>query len=234
MASGLFMSNDFIDIDNYFQGNLSNNEKEIFEKKLASDPTFAEEVAFYAHAKATLRTHILNERHADWTSRPQKKGLGIGFNKIAVGIAAMLLMVGGLWFFIRNDVTKQANTYIDQSLATLPVKMDATEDSLELGKRFYNEKNYQKANDIFERLLSTNPKALEYAGLAALQQKQYDVAMIYFEKLDQNTELLENKGKFYQALTYLKQGDERRGTAILQEIIDNNLYGKIEAEKILD
>ncbi len=228
------MSNDYINIDNYFEGNLSENEKEIFEKRLAIDPGFAEDVAFYAHAKATLREQILNERHAEWMSRPQKKGLGVSFIKIAIGIAAMLLMVVGLWFFRGNDVTKQANTYIEQSLGTLPVKMGATEDSLELGKRFYNEKNYAKANDIFEKLLYTNPKALEYAGLVALQQNQYDVAMIYFEKLEQNTELLENKGKFFQALTYLKQGDERRGKAILQEIIDNNLYGKKEAVEILD
>ncbi len=228
------MSDDLINIDNYFHGNLSTNEKEIFEEKLAAEPNFADEVAFYAHAKATQREQILQERHNEWTSQSQKKGLGISIGKIAVGVAAMLVMVAGLWFFTRNDSIKEANTYIEQSLGTLPVKMDATEDSLELGKRLYNEKKYSEAITVFEKLLDKSPQALEYAGLAALQQHQYEVAMIYFEKLDQNTELLANKGKFYTALTYLKQGDERRGKAVLQEVIDQNLYGKAEAEKILD
>ncbi len=229
------MANENINIDNYFQGNLSVEEKEIFEKKLAADPSFAEDVAFYAHAKATQREQVLQECHNEWTSRPQKKGLTVSFSKIAIGVAAMLLMVAGLWFFVdNNDVSQEANAYIEQNLTILTVKMDDTEDSLELGKRYYNKKNYTEAIGIFEKLRNTNPKALEYAGLTALQQKQYDKAIIYFEKIDKNAELLENKGKFYIALTYLKQGDEKRGKAILQEIIDNNLYGKKEALEILD
>lgn len=228
------MANDILNIDNYFQGNLSDKERKDFEKKLANDSSLAADVAFYAQAKSLQREQILKERHAEWTNRPKKNGFFVSFSKIAIGVAAMFLMVAGLWFFTRSDIQQRAETYIAKDLERIKDTMDDTEDSLKLGKALYNEKKYAEARLIFEKLSDKSPDALEYAGLSAFKMNDYEAAIKYFEKIEQNTELINNKGKFYLALVNIKQGKTKEGERLLKEVVYQNLGGKKEAEKILE
>jgi tetratricopeptide (TPR) repeat protein len=223
-------------IDNYFQDKLPMSEKEAFETRLELDKTFAEEVAFYLQTKTTLQTETLRQRHAEWLPNRQRGKRTVIYTRMAVGIAASLVLLMFGWLLLKKpELTPEqmASEYIEQNLMTLPLKMDETQDSLELGKRFYNEKKYPEAMAIFEKLLDREPQALEFTGLTALQMNKYEDAMRYFEKLSQNTELITNKGKFYTALTYLKQGNTQKGKQILQEVIEQNLGGKKEAEAFL-
>jgi hypothetical protein len=221
-------------IDNYFQQKLTDAERVDFENKLKTDQEFAQTVAFYSHTKAIERDHILKERHKEWTS--QKPGKSINFTpKFAIGLAASILLLAGIWFFEignKKDSLELATNYIQTDLATLPLKMDATEDSLELGKKLYNNKNYKEAFELFNTI--NKPEAKEYQGLSALQSGDYLRATALFEQQAQNQELLNNKGKFYLALTYLKMGEKAKGEALLKEVVDGNLAGKGEAEKILE
>lgn len=225
-------------IDNYFQNKLPMSEKEAFETRLELDKNFAEEVAFYLQTKTTLQTETLRQRHAEWLpNRQRSKQTVIYTPRMAMGIAASLVLLMFGWLLLKkSELTPEqmAVEYIEQNLMTLPLKMDETQDSLELGKRFYNEKKYPEAMVIFEKLLDIEPQALEFTGLTALQMNKYEDAMLYFEKLSQNTELITNKGRFYTAITYLKQGNAQKGKQILQEVINQNLAGKKEAEKILE
>lgn len=228
------MANDILNIDNYFQGNLSAEERTDFENKLADDPSLAADVAFYAHAKTVQREQILKERHAEWNNRPKKNGLRVNLSRIGVGVAAMLLMVAGLWFFTRSDIQQRANAYIENDLESLQVTMDDTADSLKLGKSLYNKKKFVEARAIFEKLIDKSPDALEFAGLSAFKMNDYEAAIKYFEITEQNTELINNKGKFYLALVNIKQGKTKEGERLLKEVIDQNLGGKKDAIKILE
>lgn len=228
------MANDILNIDNYFQEKLSAEERVDFEKKLADDPSLAADVAFYVHTKLTQREQTLNERHAEWTNRPKKNWLQVNLSQIAIGVAAMLLMVTGIWFFTRSDIQQRADTYIKDDLESLQGTMDDTSDSLKLGIKLYNDKKYAEARVIFEKLIDKSPDALEFAGLSAFKMNDYDAAMSYFEKIEQNTELITNKGKFYIALVNIKQGKIQEGEHLLKEVIDQNLGGKTDAEEILE
>jgi tetratricopeptide (TPR) repeat protein len=224
---------DLIHIDNYFQQKLSENDKISIEKRISEESDFAETVAFYANTKALAREKALAERHNEWQNRPKPT---MKISRIATGMAAMLVLVLGFWFFTKDTDTlsEKANKYIETNLTQLPQTMGTTQDSLQMGIGLYNNKKYTEATAIFEKLIEKTPKAIEYLGLSAMQSKQYDVAELYFEKLANNTDLLDNKGKFYLGLNYLKQGDESRGKQALQEVIDENLGGKTEVEKILE
>ncbi|MCP9766039.1 CDC27 family protein [Lacihabitans soyangensis] len=218
------MENDTKLIDDYLGGMLSAEEMAVVEQRIMADTAFAESVAFHAQAKSILRDEILLDKHKQWTSQPKAKVPM--FTILSAGIAAVLLLVAGWWFFAKNsepNLETLAQNYIDQNLSTLPVKMDAKEDSLELGKQYYNEGEYTKALEVFEKL--NDPKALEFAGLSALKGKKYPEAIQFFEKLSQNTELLENKGKFYLALTYLQQGQKQKAEVLLEEIKKEGLFG---------
>jgi tetratricopeptide (TPR) repeat protein len=226
----------FEQIDTYFQGKLSADDKKAFEERLDNDPAFADDVAFYVASKATLQEQNLRKRHAEWLpNRERSKRIRL-YSRMSMGIAASLVLLMFGWLLLKKpELTPEqvASVYIEENLMNLPVKMDETQDSLELGKRFYNEKKYAKALPIFKQLSDNEPQALEFTGLTALQMNQFEEAINYFERLAENTELIANKGKFYMALTYLKQGNTPKGKQLLQEVITQNLAGKKEAEKIL-
>lgn len=221
-------------IDDYFQLQSAEAERIEFEKRIGEDKEFADLVAFYTYSKAIVREKLLKNRHAEWNS--QKGGNQINFfPKIIVGIAASLLLLVGFWYFGQNykkNYKELAKNYIQTELLTLPMKMDANTDSLELGKKLYNEKKYKEAFALFDKL--QNPEAKQYQGLSSLQSGDYLTAITIFEKQAQNQELLNNKAKFYLSLTYLKNGETAKGEAILKEVIAENLAGKIEAEKLLE
>ncbi|MFY7912999.1 MAG: tetratricopeptide repeat protein [Emticicia sp.] len=228
------MANEFLNIDSYFQGKLSAQEKEAFENNLANDPSLAEDVVFYAHVKCIQRDQILKERHAEWTTQSGNKVVGINFKLISAGIAAILLMIIGVWHFTGSDIQQRTNAYIENDLDQLTNTMGATDDSLKLGKDLYNQKKYTEARVVFDKLINKSPEAIEFAGLSAIKMNDDEEAIKYFKKIEQNTELINNKGKFYLALVKIKQGKIEEGERLLNEVIDQNLGGKNDAKKILE
>lgn len=218
--------NDLQYIDNYFADGLSAADKLTFEQRLANDAAFAEDVAFYVSTKAVEREKVLLEKHAQWSKAP--KGRILNFRLLSVGVAAALLLLAGWWLYLQNskpDLNQLADSYIKENLSTLPVKMDAKEDSLELGKKYYNEAKYTEAQSIFKNLAKSDAKALEFEGLSALKAKDYKTAEESFQKLSENKDLMENKGKFYLALTFLQQGKRQKAEVLLDEIKKQALFG---------
>lgn len=214
-------------IDDYFQNQLSDSERVAFESRIKVDSEFAQLVAFYSSSKAILREDNLKNKHADWNS--QKEVKTAQFNpKIVFSLAASLLVFFGIWFFsIQNEPQEYsafAENYLKNELATLPIKMDAAENNMELGKKLYNEKKYNEAKIIFEKIPQL--EALEYRGLVALQLKDYKTAQQYFKRLAANSDLIENKGKFYLGITMAKTGDNKAAEALFDEVIQQNLGGK--------
>jgi hypothetical protein len=216
--------NDLEYIDNYFADRLNAADKLAFEQKLANDSAFAEDVAFFANTKALEREKVLSEKHAQWNKKPS--GTVLNFRLLSVGLAAALLLVMGWWLYVQNtkpDLETLAQNYIDKELSTITTHLDDSVDSLDQGVELYNNGKFAEAYAILEKLNGMN--ALEYKGLAALKNKNYSVAQKSFEKLAQNTNLIENKGKFYLALTYLQQGKRQKAEVLLQEIKKEGLFG---------
>jgi tetratricopeptide (TPR) repeat protein len=237
------MSDNYINIDNYFQKKLSEDEKVEFEKILSTDASFAEEVAFYAHTKAIERENILQQRHTEWSNLPQKKGSMVSFSKIVVGIAAMLVLVLSWLFLFQSKQTPEqmADIYIKQNFdKLLSVKMSGGADSLEIGKQLASEMKYDDAEKIFISLIkkdSTNFNAKKMAGIVCVKAGNYDKAVNYFHLLGNQAGLYQNPGYFYEALALLQTNlpnNKNRAKKLLETVISQNLEGKSEAEKIVD
>jgi tetratricopeptide (TPR) repeat protein len=213
-------------IDDYFQQKATDAEKTLFEEKLKTENEFAELVAFYSHTKAIEREKILNKKHAEWSKNKGGNSLNF-FPKIVMGIAASLLVFLGFWYFNFNNNSSDknliVNNYIEQILSQLPMKMNASEDSLELGKKYFNEKKYREAFEIFNSIKT--PQAFEFQGLSALKAGDYLQAEAIFEQMSKNPELLNNKGKFYLGITKMKNGQKEEAEKLFDEVISQNLGG---------
>ena len=215
-------TDDFLNIDNYFQRKLSEEDKNVFDERLAKDTDFAEKAAFYLNTKAVLRENTLQTQHNEW-SKQHKTPASNNFLKFAVGMAAMLALVFSAWFFIYQKASPEtlADAFVAKNFTKLPTNMDATIDSLNKGVAFYNEQKYEQSLEIFKQLKNVN--ANKYAGQAAFQLKNYDEAIKYFEQYAAQNENTKSTGNFLAALAYLKKGEKTKAIEILKKINENDL-----------
>lgn len=231
-------------IDDFFKGKLPSEEVAGFEKRITDDAAFAEEVAFYVASMQLLKKEALQEKKKEFSKwLPESKPAGTGIlKKIWPYAAAAVLaaVIAGTILFTRNpSPVKLADQYIEQNWKSLPVKMGATEDSLQTAINLYNEGRWKEASGKVEQLLiadHSNATAKKFAGIVSLRLEDYDKALIYFQDLENDTLLHVNAAVFYHAITLMKRnqsGDKTAARQLLERVDREDLDGKQQAKKWL-
>lgn len=230
-------------IESYFNHTLSNEERQLFEAQLVTDENLANEVAFYLNTKIAARENAKEKRKQEFEELRKKlvKNNKVRLNGWITGIAASVLIAFITWVFVqKNDLNADeiANVYIQEHFENLPVKMDGSTDSLQMGLRFFNQKSYKDAQAIFDRMLERKPdgaEILKVSGITALKLADYQKAVIRFHELGKQENLFANPGKFYEALALMKIKplNKKAVEELLNEVISNDLEGKSTAVEIL-
>ncbi len=234
-------------IDKYFNNELSLSERQGFEIQLVKDKELKENVSFYLNTRTAAKQLADDKRRGEFEElrkkislKPQESGKIKPMIWLS-GLAASIVLVVGFWWFSRTpDLATDvlADTYIQENFQNLPVKMDASADSLQMGLRLFNEQKLSEAQIVFENILKrkySDSEATKYAGITALRLKNYNEAIQYFKLLASQKDLFANPGKFYQAITLLQQSpiNKKEAEVLLKEVIDDDLEGKEEALKML-
>jgi tetratricopeptide (TPR) repeat protein len=235
--------NDLNLIDSYFNKLLPASEKQAFEERCISDPLFAEEVAFYVSARDQLKQELyenkkkeFREQGAGLTIQPPVRTLKSNVFRI-FSVAATLIVLFLCWqLFIKEPSPERiANAYISNNLDVLGKTMGGEPDSLQIGITAYNQKQYDKAEMIFRNLAgksAPDPEYIKYLGIVYLASGKYDYAIAEFEKLSGFT-LFANPAPFYTSLALMKRaapGDHEKAKRLLQNIVQQDLYGRKHAE----
>lgn len=234
-------------IDKYFNNELSLSERQEFEIQLVKDDELKENIAFYLNSRTAakqLADDIRSVEFEELRKKISQKSIDSGKIRPMIwlsGLAASVVLALGIWWFSRtpNLATEAvADVYIQEHFQNLPVKMDATADSLQRGLRLFNEQKLSEAQKVFENILkrkNNDSEATKYAGITALRLKNYNKALSYFRVLASQKDLFANPGKFYQAITLLQQSpmNTKRAEVLLKEVINNDLEGREEALKML-
>jgi tetratricopeptide (TPR) repeat protein len=237
----------FTYIDDYFKGSRSTEKQKDFEVKIVENKEFADDVAFYITMnQAALVSNSLDKKarfreiYKESITQATTRSIKRMWPSMAMAAAALAILVFGLYLYLQPvNPSKIADNYLTQNLGTLHVQMGNTRDLLQTGIGFYNDKEFLRALETFEEAVKKDPsnyEAKEDAGIAALQIKDYNKAIYYFKLVAGNDELRENHGKFYQALALMKRNknsDEEQYLKLLREVINENNFGKSEAESIL-
>lgn len=235
-------------IEAYFQNQLSEAEKKQFEEQCVQDENFAREVAFYISLSEAVRQKLLGQKIQQWaggesagrknTSTPVRKMI---FRKwLPYAAAACLIFAVALYFLFRLETPHQlAGKYTTEHFTSLSQTMNASKDSLQQGIAAYNNKDYDKALQLFEKIYQSHPdnsNAKKYSGLVYLVTKDYDKAIQQFDELADKQGLYKNPGLFLKAVTLLqrnKQGDEALAKQLLEQAVNEKAEGSAEAEKWL-
>jgi tetratricopeptide (TPR) repeat protein len=230
-------------IDSYFNKLLPASEKQAFEERCISDPLFAEEVAFYISARDQLKQELnekkkkaFREQGAGLTIAPAVHTLKSNVFRV-LSAAAMLIVLFLCWqLFIKEpSPERMANAYISNNLNVLGKTMGGQPDSLQMGITAYNDKQFDQAEMIFRNLAAKSaqdPEYIKYLGIVYLYRGKYDNAIAEFEKLS-GFPLFANPGPFYTALALMKRaapGDHEKARRLLQNIVQQDLYGRKHAE----
>ncbi len=239
------MSNAFEYIETYFTGDLSTAEKEAFTNRCASDPAFAEEVAFYLSLRNNLQQELHRQKQAEFAELHDQlaavkptKSLVVRLRPV-LAVAAACLLLFFVWTLFLNKPSSQAlaTDYIEKNFTTIGITMgNAGADPLQQGITAYNAGSFAAAEKIFESLQHSSAQraeALKYLGMLYLKTGNYNKALAQFDTLSQNEQLYENPGPFYKAVTLMKRsgnGDKETARALLQEVVQKNLPGAAEAK----
>lgn len=229
-------------IDRYFKSELNSVQAIEFENKISSDPSFAEEVAFYVSAREAALEISINEKKQHFKEIYQKhhRTHSLPLRNIIYYLSAAAVVTGVIFGIniISGSVTpgQMADKYINEHLQTLPVQMNGRMDSLQKGLALYNDAQYADALGTFERIIladTTDYVAKTNAGLSSFRMKEYDTALFYFKRLETYQNLHVNPSLFYQALTLMERnrpGDTDQAKKLLQQIVQQDLDMKETAE----
>ena len=235
-------------IENFFLGELSEEESQAFEIKCENDPAFAKEVSLYIAMREGLKRELHEQKkkefdnmYAQLSKRPSThQPLMRKLVPYLTAAAAACLLIFFAWFFYWQAPSPRqlADNYIEENLQTLSVTMNGTKDSLQIGIAAFNREDYAKAEEIFQSLARQKdevaPEALKYLGITYLVTGQYDKALAQFDTLSAYPNLYVNPGPLYKAITLMKRdagNDREEARKILGEIIREQLSGSEEAEE---
>ena len=235
-------------IESYFQQTLSSKDRVAFEARCEKDEAFAKDVAFYITARQALREELLGQKVTEWKNEDavqEETAPVISMNKrrstfgkwaAYVAAACVVLAISVYLFEVRTTPQKLATAYINN---TLSQTMDASHDSIQLGIAAYNDKEYERALQLFEGVEQRDPSnsdAKKYAGLSYLQKQDYDKALEQFDELANMKGLFSNPGDFLKATTLLlrnRQGDKEEAKALLQKVVNGKEEESQKAEEWL-
>ena len=230
-------------IEEYFQGQPSAQEKSEFEAKIAGDPVFADQVAFYLSLKKASLEMLYEEKKSRFREIYNRQNVAVvrPINRtwlITAVAASIVVIFAAIFFFVKPSTPDRlADEYIKNNLSALPVTM-GKEDSLQKALNLYNQQKWNESVIYFEKIIqgdSANAEVLKYSGIAHLRTGNYDKALLLFRHLDEQ-HLEVNPGKFLQAVTLMKrnqEGDKKMAKDLLEQVANGNLEGKETARSWL-
>lgn len=244
-------------IENYLSGNLPPDERALFEKELLADEELSnlfnmystidkemQNAEKYKDQEAALKNTLqkLNAKYFKAEAPVIQMHKKSNFARMAMAAAAGLILIIFAYFAFFSssaDPTKLAGKYVQEELTHLSLTMDGVQDSLQKGMAVYNDKDYQKALQIFEELYRSHPEdsyVLKYKGLAYLLTKNYEKALASFDELAAKKQLFSNDGLFLKAVTLLNRnqaGDKDAAKQLLEQVVNKKTEGNTKAEEWL-
>jgi len=255
---------DDILIDNYLKGLLSQEEKQAFQERLASDARFREQFDLEHKLFNALNEDSWSYIESESSDVDEYKNLLEGDDMMALKktlsetneainsktssnrrnifmylAAASVVLFLGFQFFFNQDMSNQElyNAYV--GLDDLPsfVSRSDVPNSLSKAQELFEARKYKDAINLFESAQNGNnnlAQILIYKGLAYTELEELDEAQFTFDELINSNLLDAEKGYWYKALLYLKADQVEEAKTILKKIVAKNLHNKSKAEELLD
>ncbi|NBP69962.1 MAG: hypothetical protein EBR30_19370 [Cytophagia bacterium] len=232
-------------VDRYLEGSLSEQERTAFEEKLLHDETLRQQVDEMKLMRAGIirasrRAALENLKTLESTLPPvEKKGLTLWAN-IWLQAAAVLvigLITYALWptsvdekEFLSTDFEVYPNVIMPTVRGEIP--NDSTLKALAF--RAYDQKQFEEAEQLFNRIDNKDVNILFYLGNCYIATKQPDKALPLFKNVLNDYNVFDEQAEWYIAVSYLKLEDREKAKETLNKIAASESSYKAKALLILE
>lgn len=228
-------------IGRYVAGELSEDERKAFEKKMQADPVLHEKVQLFSAASHSLSVKLSGEQQEtklkETLSRLGTEYIIANENKpikwYALSAAACIALVMAFYFY-----TSPKPRYEEYAnFEPMAIAERGVSDSIViLAEKTFNAKKYEEAIQAIDRILQEEPGNTElkiYKGIALLQTDRFNEANVLFDSIRATPTVYQNQALWLRALSALKEKEYDVCRTLLQEIKPEEEKYK-QAQEILD
>nr|WP_315220128.1 tetratricopeptide repeat protein [uncultured Flavobacterium sp.] len=214
--------------DQYLQNEMSEEEKNAFEKQLAADESLALSFKNFKEMQLQLTNKFAFEkdREAFKTNLKTISEANFRASKAKViqlkpwyfTVAASVAVLIGIFFLNQNSNPRFED--FNQPEEAYFTERSSSNTTLKQAEIAFNTKEYNKAIPLFETLLKENKTAeIQYFyGISLLEENQFKQSETVFNELKSGTSAYKNKAIWSLALSKLKQKDYKSCKEILLTI----------------
>lgn len=231
----------YITFENYFNNEMSQEEKLEFENQLQNDIELREKFELYKETTQFLATkfdkktiafkeNLKSISRENFAENEVTKSKVINFKPFYYAVAASVVLAFGTWFMMQGnpeygDYNQHENAYfMERSVG------DAT---LNEAQKAFNDKDYKKTVLAFEKVQNlTNPELQYFYAIALIETNDYKKAEILLNNIKSGRSVYKEKATWYLALSNLKQNKLDECKTYLNQIpADAEDY--VKAQKLL-
>ena len=219
-------------IELYLKGQLSDPQKEDFERQLSEDAQLREEVEAFRVAREVIEEGIASQLRSNfkaWDSESKKPAKVISIRRVfAVAASVAILIVAiGFWQAQQNysHEALAANFYDDTNTTTRAI--GDNENILDEALKNYQETNYSQVVEALRNIPDSNTYYLDAQMLLAQSYYQLNdleaASTITHQLQDSNISSTQEQAEWLLLIIYLKEGkqNENNFKELLQSIVDN-------------
>lgn len=233
-------------IEDYFEGNLSESDQKVFENQLREDKEFSSTVDLYQVSKSIIRANHRDRLIKDaqqMMDNYDRKSRKINPSRRILSIAAVLAtLIAAIWVF-QSQFSTLSPTELYANHFELPkisnVRGTEADELWEEAGKLYDSGNYKEATPIFESLIDDPSFSLKdrtrfYLGVSYLMTNDFSKSIENFGKVSPNSSFIQ-QAEWYGSLVYLKQENTQKARELLMKIANSNThYKRKQAKEILD
>jgi tetratricopeptide (TPR) repeat protein len=236
-------------IERYNAGEMSEAEKQWFQKELEGNDKLRNEVHLRKRTDEILKnqnvislrsklSQIENQRkEVKQQVKKSKKTTYIRYAAVFAG----LVLIGSITLFSgknlsREKIMKQYYKAYEPPTSQRSAHAE-TEADFSLALEFYNTHDYEKAAILFNKVLENKPNDMQTVllkGVANFEEKKYPEAKQSFGKvIDDKNNLYIDQAQWYLALCYLNTNETDKAKQLFKLIVKEGGIYKDDAKKII-
>ena len=236
-------------IERYNAAEMSDSEKQWFEKELEGNEKLKNEVNLRKRTDEILKNqNVISLRNKLSAIENQRKGVNhparstkkIRYIRYAA-VFAGLILIGSLALFTGKSLNSETIMKRYYKVYEPPTSqrsaVSGTDADFTLALEFYNTRDYEKAAVLFNKVLATKPDDMELVllkGVSNFEEKKYPEAKQSFGKvIDDKNNLFIDQAEWYLALCYVNTNEIDKAKQLFKIIVNENGIYKNNARKII-
>jgi len=228
----------YIGFESYLANEMPAEDKKLFEEKLVNDAQFKQQFELYKETTQFLSHKFSSETVAfkenlkaisskNFEALEEVPTKVVNLKPWYYAVAASMALVFGTILY--NQSGPQYGDYNQHETAQFMERGDE-DANLKQAQEFFNEGQFQKAVDAFEKSTQfNNPEVIYFYAIALIETSQYAKSDLLLRDLKKGTSVYKDKATWYLALSNLKQKKIGACISYLKQIpVDAEEYEKAQ------